>query len=561
MRKLVLALLVLLSGPPSPAAIEDFVRGCVPQVPLAELMVALRDNPEDGAALTQLFERLNSSLTQRLEAELHLGSDDSAALLQEMWLHIWSGTRTWKGDRTWSDNRVATWIFLGAKFIHLNERALRRPISVGEDLRGEDPRAHQVRRDSIARIPDRLHRYLLIRTWEGKTQPEMATELQVSERFVSQNLLDARRALETVLKGHEPIVAGPRHHRVRDRLQEILSEEMAERPIDMPANGLRLTLAQFDEITRRYSPVGKKIAYEMFVEGKNGSAIAQANDVPWGRVMNMAKCFTDAACTKFNPDGKRVPVQSIWIVDENGRPLSAHRSSESADPPRNAVEVEGADFWDAIKDWNLTYQRMMNLRFVDRLREKYIGRVLSHERTMVEDTLMRGVERVRNHTGRRVTVENLKIVGDTSMIVTDPVELPANQYLRLLEEGQDPSDRAKLDLAVRMSSLPVTTLSRIVLIDVLDRPIGTYRQSLWVTRSEPAKRVRRTEYDSALAKLTDEEKRLADLYFLHGWAHFTLQYYLRVPSSEVSRVMNKAVYGLRTRVGPTDLVATQVHVY
>lgn len=333
------------------------------------------------------------------------------------------------------------------------------------------------------------------------------------------------------------------------------------RPPRMPDGALTVTLAQFEEAISRLAPKGQAIARKYFVEGLDSTTIE--SEVPGAtrsQIADNAKTVATAVCRRFSSSG-RVSVDRIWVVDERGKPLSPFRQRDRADFPKSPVEVSGSDFWEAIRSWNLTNMQIMKMRFVERLSIDYIVDTLGEKRTMVTDAVYQGVLRVKALTKLDVTIANLVVVGETSMIETNAVVVPARELLAALEAGNDPSQDAKLSLAGSMTDTPIRLLTRIVLVDEKRQPIASDQQTHWREElTTPVIHLRAGQYAEARAAMNDKKARVFDLYVRHGWSVSTIMFYLGMEKPEVTSQLAQARDEMRERLDDPKLSLTQLEV-
>jgi len=519
--------------------------------------------------LAQLFERFNLAVVEQIEGVLKLGGDDAAEVAQAIWSGLYSGQYRLPPDLT-THAKFVNWMTSVARNIVSTRRRENFAKNVTPDL--EDPNAEDplqqveeslhvngaIRAEDLELLADRLHRLLLLMVDEGMTGDQIAQELGRGRRWVNKNLADARLSFSEVLKGHPPLL----NPQVRPPdLLQIVEEKMQPvariRPVRMPKDAVKITETEFHRILARFSPKAKEIAWKYFVEGKHGGDVMAETGATQSNLLDVPKTVSNAVSRRFSEG--HISVERIWIVDAEGVPLSPYRQLDRAGPAKNPVKVRGAVFWKTIEDWNLESQQIMHMRFVERLTPIYIAFAMGRNKKGVETAINQGLNKLKEATSLPLTLANLEVVGDVSMMQIDAITLPAHRFLSDLERSGDPSTQAKLRLASRYSSLPVTNLQCLVLTKENGEPLASTQQRNWAYPPyAPVEHIARADFKRALGTLWNEPARATDLYVNHRWSLSTITFYLGISQNTLGDYLGQGRNALRDTLGKPELSLTQL---
>jgi len=557
------------------------VKKCVHESDLlTQALVRFAENPKDADRFADVFVLVNERLTEAIENRFRLGGDDAQEVAQQILNKLWNKEIRWEGEGTWTDERAFDWL-LGLAGRQLSEarRDLRgnsvRAFNVTPDSkRGDDydvlgnseASTHgqqQVPLSSIQKLPDALHRFVLMRYHEGKSTAEIAEELDRAPSTVGKIAREARESLEEVLKGRPPVLKSrQRDPQLMAYIQDALEKESALRPLRIPENAILLTEATLLDLMKGFSKQSQTIARKYFVEGKRRMLIRSEMGIEDltinGALENVRKLLSRTYAAGDPP----LSYDRIWIVDDHGDPVVKIRQSDYAKSPLHPQEVEGKVFWEAIKNWSLEDQEVARLRFIDGLSPSYIAMLTGLNEANVKRISGIVATSVSELVGAKVSGDNILVVGDTSMIHTSPVELPARLFLEMLEKGGDGRTEAKLKLAHDLNGLPIENLARIVLLDESGRSILPAKGTELFNSSpikEPFHVVSTAQLKIAQSRLNERDGRILELYLGHRWSTVTLGHYFGLESADVRKALERGQQALEKEVG-TKLPLTRVKI-
>ncbi len=557
--------------------LAESVARCARRPTLTSALVEFTSSPKDAVRFTALFNLVNDRLVAAIERNHHLGGDDAMEVAQIILQKIWEGKYRWEGDSSWSDSRAFSWIAGYAKFELLNFRQALQGKSVhttnmAADSAHEDfdfmgavetsTHGDEVLTQAIVNLlTNRLQRFVLTRQLTGKTNHEIAEELGRSVRTVQVVAKEGKESITEILKGRDPVLhLSPLEPEMMRAVEDALDRDLLLRPIRAPEHSIRLTKAELTSYLMRSGSETKEIVRRYFIEGQRRIKIAQELGVTERKVDGAVNVVIDAV-SREKLRGDIPKVDQIIIVNEQGVPLTRHRQVDWALETSHPIDIQGTDFFEAIKDWNLRAQQVMQMRYVEGLSASYISEVLGVSRADVDWIFENGIARVHKLTGEPVSIADMRVVGDVSVIHTSPLTISAEYYLRLLEKGQDHSEEAKLKLAKLVTGVNVLSLPRIVLIDNQGRPIANDRQSHWVDPPlEPVQNVNSGDLSVVLTRLSAEDGRLLNLHLRGRWSYSTLATYFKITEDQVNAALDRGRYALSKELGDPKLFLNQVHV-
>jgi len=535
--------------------IQVWVNHCVTdEGALVRSLLRLQVSPTDETAFTDLFLGTNENLSRAIESRYRLGGDDGMDVAQALLNKIWTGEIRWEGDRTWTDDQVFTWLLshAGPELSRLRGegqgKGQVRSINVtadkeaGDDYdfmgatEGSSHSEQTLTLEMIELLPDALHRLVLIRLMEGRTYDEIGKELSKSPRHVGTMAREARTSLSEVLKGRDPIVRTT--HRdpwTANLVQSILEKELSARPILMPEDALTLTEAKFWEILDEQNPTYREYLEEYFIRGKRPIVIARERNLEKRAVGHVLEKASRIIGDHFAAEYQALSIDQIWIVNESGLPVSQFRQLDYAPPPLRPAEVSGSDYWKATKDLDLKAQEVLQMRFLEGLSTRYIARARGVEPEHVTNLLVRGVRHLSQSLGRSILVDDLVVTGDVSMVHTSEVKIPAKLFFRELALKEDPNERTKLELVLRISGIPVTNLSRVTFVDEHRQPIFESARAWNPLPEAETETISPADFKVVQSRLSAEDARWLDLYIRHRWSMRSLAYHFEKPVEEIER--------------------------
>jgi len=539
---------------------------CVPG-PVMRAVARLATHPTDENAFTDLFLGVNENLAKAIETRYRLGGDDGMEVAQAILNRVWNGEIKWEGPAPLSEDQVHTWLMshAGIELSKLRGTAQGKgqvkafnvtpDTKNGDDfdlLAGTTGSVHTqetLTQEMIDRLPDALHRFVLMRLKDGKKYEEIATELGKSPNHIGMIAREARASLSEVLKGRDPIVRTTyRDTPTAALVESILERELATRPILMPEEAVTITEEKFWEILGERKESSKEILRDYFLHGKRGTQIARDRGLADRVVRGVLERASKKLSSHLAEEPGALGIDRIWIVNEEGFPVSPFRQLDYARVSTAPLEISGDRYWEATKDLDIRVQEILQMRFVEGLSAGYIAKTLGLAPHQVHSALYAGVKAITYRWKIPATIDDLVVTGDTSMVHTTEVKIPAKLYFRRLAEGGDPSEYAKLELASRISGLPIRNLARVTLVDDNRAPIFDSR-SYWHALPTSPEKITSPDFRVIQSRLSAEDAEILDLHLRHRWNVRSLAYHYGKSPEDMDRALVRGRIAIASEMG------------